>query len=34
MCGVDKKVNELTYEELSQLSLNGTKEKIPLFTDV
>jgi len=34
MCGVDKKVNELTYEELSQLSLKGTQERIPLFTDV
>jgi glycerophosphoryl diester phosphodiesterase len=34
MCGVDKKVFELTYEELSELSLAGTEHKIPLFTDV
>lgn len=34
MCGISKRVNELTYEELSHLSLNGTEHKIPLFTDV
>ncbi len=34
MCGVDRKVNELSYEELSELSLNGTDNRIPLFTDV
>lgn len=34
MCDVDKKVNELTYEELSKLTLLDTDCKIPLFKDV
>lgn len=34
MCGVDKKVNELTFEELQQLHLAKSQEKIPLFRDV
>lgn len=33
MCGVDKKVSELTFAELSELRLLGTEEKIPLFTE-
>lgn len=34
MCGVDAKVNSMTYEELKQLSLLGTEERIPLFSEV
>ena len=34
MCGVDKSVSEMTFEELSELRLFGTEEKIPLFTEV
>lgn len=34
VCGVDKDVDELTLEELKGLSLCGTEEKIPLFTEV
>ncbi len=34
MCGVDRKVIELTYEEISALRLLGTDEKIPLLTEV
>lgn len=34
MCGVDKRINELTYEELKELSLAGTDQHIPLFRDV
>ncbi len=34
MCGVDKKVSECTYEELLNYSLDGTDEKIPLFSEV
>lgn len=33
MCGVDKKVNELTLSELKELSLAGTAEKIPTFQE-
>lgn len=33
-CGLDKRVEECTFDELQQLSLFGTSEKIPLFTDV
>lgn len=33
-CGVDAKVNSLTYEELQQLHLFDSNEKIPLFSDV
>lgn len=34
ICGVDKKVSELTFDELQQLHLANSKEKIPLFSDV
>lgn len=34
MCGVDKKVRELTLDELKELRLLGTDEKIPLFAEV
>ena len=34
MCGVDRKVRDMTYEELSELRLHGTDEKIPLFSEV
>lgn len=34
ICGVDKKVNELTFNELQQLRLLGSGERIPLFSDV
>jgi len=33
-CGIDARVDAYTFEELQQLSLFGTQEKIPLFTDV
>ncbi len=34
LCGVDKYVESLTYEELSGLYLCGTEYKIPLLTEV
>lgn len=34
VCGLDKRVDELTFAELQELRLCGTEEKIPLFTDV
>jgi len=34
MCGVDKKVLDLTYEELKQYRLEGTEERIPLLSEV
>ena len=34
VCGVDAKVNSMTYEELKQLRLLDSDEKIPLFSDV
>lgn len=34
MCGVDKKVADLTYDELKQYKLAGTDESIPLLEDV
>lgn len=34
VCGLEKNVRELTYEELQKLSLKGTKYKIPLFSEV
>lgn len=34
MCGVDKTLSSLTYEELCKHTLLGTDERIPLFTDV
>lgn len=33
MCGVDKRVDELTYDELSSYTLQGGEERIPLLTD-
>ncbi len=33
-CGVQKKVDELTYDELSELYLFDTQQKIPLLKDV
>ena len=33
MCGVEKRVNELTLAELKQLSLAGTQERIPTFQE-
>ena len=34
MCGVNKKLTDLTYEELQTYPLMETKERIPLFEDV
>ncbi len=34
MCGVQKRVTRLTYEELRACRLAGTQEKIPLFDEV
>lgn len=34
VCGVDAPVNSKTFEELQELSLLSSNEKIPLFTDV
>jgi len=34
MCDVDKKILDLTYEELQQYRLNGTDERIPLLSEV
>ncbi len=34
VAGVDRRVDELTAEELSALSLSGTGEGVPLFADV
>ena len=34
VCGVDQPVSALTFRQLQKLSLCGTQEKIPLFTDV
>ncbi len=33
ICGVDKKICELTYDELQAYGIYGTEEKIPRFTD-
>ena len=33
-CGIDARVDAYSFEELQTLSLFGTQEKIPLFTDV
>jgi len=33
VCGLDKRVDELTYAELSQLRLCGTEHRIPLFSE-
>lgn len=34
VCGVDAKVNSKTYEELQELTLLSSNERIPLFTEV
>lgn len=34
VCGLDARVNSLTYEELCKLSIFSSKEKIPLFEEV
>lgn len=34
VCGVDLRVDDLTYDELKKLSICGTEEYIPLFTEV
>ena len=34
MCGVDKKVEDCTFEELQQYPLAKSEQRIPLFTDV
>ena len=34
MCGDSRRVDECTYEQLQQLSLSGTDQKIPLLSDV
>lgn len=34
VCGVDSRVDELTYDELRQLRLCGTEHTIPLFSEV
>lgn len=34
VCGVDKVLSDLTFEELSQLRLKDTDERIPLFSEV
>ncbi|MCL2069645.1 MAG: hypothetical protein FWH19_01490 [Treponema sp.] len=33
-CGIDRPLSDLSWEELSALSLFGTKERIPLLSDV
>lgn len=34
VCGVDKRVRDLTYEEIRELRLLDSDEKIPLFTEM
>ena len=34
MCGVEGRIDEFDYEDLRKLSLNGSSEHIPLFSDV
>lgn len=34
VCGVNARVDEKTYDELRELSLCGTEERIPLFSEV
>lgn len=34
MCGVDKRADELTYEEISRIPVKGGLSRIPLFRDV
>jgi glycerophosphoryl diester phosphodiesterase len=33
-CGINKRIDELTYEELKDLKIFGTDKKIPLLSDV
>ena len=33
-CGVDRNIDQMTYEELSGYRLFGTQERVPLFRDV
>ena len=33
-CGVDKLVSQMTVEELSEIRVGGTDEKVPLFSEV
>ena len=33
-CGVDRNIDQMTYEELSGYRLFGTQEKVPLFAEV
>lgn len=34
MCGIDKRVDELTYEEISKIPIKSSPSRIPLFQDV
>lgn len=34
ICGIDKQIDELSYEELRRFRVLGTEEQIPLFQDV
>ncbi len=34
MCGVDKRVDELSYDEIARLPIKGTSARIPLFQEV
>lgn len=34
VCGIDGRLKDYTYEELEKFRLNGTDEKIPLFSEV
>ena len=34
MCNIDKKLKDLTYEEIKKYNLKNTKYKIPLFSEV
>ncbi len=34
MCGVDRRLADCTYDQLSKLTLSGTKEQIPLLEEV
>lgn len=34
VCGIEKRVDELSYDELNKLSLLGTPDTVPLFTEV
>ena len=34
VCGIDKAVDECTYEELQEYPIYGSSQRIPLFTDV